>query len=331
MKNYKKIFNIKKNTIFFYNILIIICLIIIFIVFFIRIIHVPFYINDGVLHKYNMYNNRTFLNIKSLFFNYNNNEIKENYEKKNIIPILIISYNNHKYVANTIRQIININASLENSITIIDNNSDNNDTIQYLKDIVNIYNGIKIIYNKTNSGPWVTDSNNVDIYNSMPDKFILTDPDLEFNSNLPTNFIDILVELSNTYNCKKIGFALKIDDSDKMYKGIYFKGKNIYDWESQFWVKRIDNPDYELYSADIDTTFYLHNKNGNDSCIRIAGNFTARHLPFYINDGVLTITDKYNMYNNSNKFSTMKSLFFDHYNNEIKEHYENRRIYNNSI
>ena len=73
-----------------------------------------------------MYNNNTFSIIKSLFLNNNINEIKENYENINTIPILIISYNNHKYVANTVRQIIDINSSLENSITIIDNNSDDN-------------------------------------------------------------------------------------------------------------------------------------------------------------------------------------------------------------
>ena len=230
-----------------------------------------------------------------------------------MIPILIISYNNHKYVENTIRQIIHINASLENSITIIDNNSNDNDTLQYLKDIVSRYSSIKVIYNSSNNGPWITDSQNVDIYNMMPDKFILTDPDLEFNTDLPANFIEILVELSNTYNCTKIGFALKIDDSDKMYKGPYQFEMDIHGWESQFWVHKIDNSQYELYSADIDTTFYLHNKYGDGSRIRIAGNFTARHLPFYINDGILTNTDKYKMYIDS-KFSTMKPLFLNHYN-----------------
>ena len=36
---------------------------------------------------------------------------------------------------------------------------------------------------------------NSNIYNSLPDKFILTDPDLQFNENLPNNFIEILIEL----------------------------------------------------------------------------------------------------------------------------------------
>jgi hypothetical protein len=81
-----------------------------------------------------------------------------------------------------------------------------------------------------------------------------------------------------------------------------------------------------LYSADIDTTFYLHNKHGNGSRIRIAGNFTARHLPFYINDGVLTNTDKYNMYNSS-KFSTMKPLFLNYYNQIKNERYSNTEFY----
>ena len=154
----------------------------------------------------------------------------------------------------------------------------------------------------------------------MPDKFILTDPDLEFNTDLPANFIDILVELSNTYNCKKIGFALKIDDSDKMYKGQYLECRDIHAWESRYWLQRIHREkNYILYKAPIDTTFYLHNKAAsNNICIRIAGNFTARHLPFYIDDGILTDADKYIMYNGS-KFSTMKSLFLNYYNDINKK------------
>ena len=226
------------------------------------------------------------------------------------VPIVIVSYNNHFYVKNTVEQLLQIDPAFAQHIIVMDNNSSDTNTIDYLNEAGK---DIRIVRNASNNGPWLTPHINADLYNSLPTKFILTDPDLEFNPHLPANFLDILLELSNTYNCSKIGFALKIDDSDKMYKGSYQLGRDIHSWESMFWVHKIDNPDYELYSADIDTTFYLHNKHGNGSRIRIAGNFTARHLPFYINDGVLTNTDKYNMYNSS-KFSTIKPLFFNYYN-----------------
>ena len=62
--------------------------------------------------------------------------------------------------------------------------------------------------------------------------------------------------------------------------------KNIYDWESQFWNNKIIDKNYELYKANIDTTFCLINNNyinNGTSNIRIAGEFTAKHLPWYKN------------------------------------------------
>lgn len=199
------------------------------------------------------------------------------------IPILIICYNNYKYVRNTIEQIRQINEEYLDNIIIIDNCSTHEDTIEYLKTL-----DIKIIYNSTNNGPWVCPWCNVDIYNLMPNKFILTDADLEFNKNLSRYFIQEMVELSDKYNCGKIGFALDISEPNKLYTSKkYADNKSIYEWESQFWLNRIDDSNYELYNAEIDTTFCLINKqNFYNSKIRVAGNFTAKHLPWYIENPI---------------------------------------------
>ena len=130
-----------------------------------------------------------------------------------IPPIIIICYNNYKYVENTIKQIVKINDKYLKYVKIMDNCSTCIDTINYLKS-VNCY----VIYNKENKGPWISPTCNQHIYNMLPDKFIITDPDLEFNENLPNNFIEILVYLSDKYNSKKIGFALDISDYDKMFQ-----------------------------------------------------------------------------------------------------------------
>jgi hypothetical protein len=55
------------------------------------------------------------------------------------------------------------------------------------------------------------------IYNNLPDKFIITDPDLEFNKNTPSNFIDIMISISDQYKSEKVGFALDLSESDKMF------------------------------------------------------------------------------------------------------------------
>ena len=128
------------------------------------------------------------------------------------------------------------------------------DTINYLNTT-----NVKII-NNHNNGPWVSNNKNTHIYDSLPDKYILTDADLELNENIPTNFIEILSELSDKYNTSKIGFALDISDFDKMFQNKYFQNMDIYDWEKKFWQNKINDEKYELYEASIDTTFCLMNK-----------------------------------------------------------------------
>ena len=51
------------------------------------------------------------------------------------IPVVIISYNNHKYINNTIKQLENINPNILNNIIIMDNNSSDINTINFLMQI----------------------------------------------------------------------------------------------------------------------------------------------------------------------------------------------------
>jgi len=108
---------------------------------------------------------------------------------------------------------------------------------------------------------------------------------MELNERMPEDFAEILLDISNRYKCYKVGAALSIDDADDFIKcENYCLGKSIYQWESQFWEKPLQDDQYELYEAGIDTTFCLINNNysGNElRAIRISGNFKVRHLPWY--------------------------------------------------
>jgi GT2 family glycosyltransferase len=222
------------------------------------------------------------------------------------IPIIIICYNNYKYVKNTLDQILRINKDYYKNISILDNNSVCLNTIDFLKSV-----DVNVINNSSNNGPRISSSNNKNIYDILPDKFILTDPDLKLNENIPTNFIEILSDLSDKYGANKIGFALDISDFDKMYKdNNYFSNRSIYDWEKRFWKIKINDDDYELYEHDIDTTFCLVNKNQyNFKCIRIAGNFTAKHLPWYIENEIYNVYENY--ITNTIKFNIFMDIIMD--------------------
>ena len=223
-----------------------------------------------------------------------------------MIPIIIICYNNYIYVKNTLDQLLKINKEYYDNVRILDNKSTCPDTIQFLREV-----DVNVIHNSKNNGPWITSTNNADIYETLPDKFILTDPDLKLNENIPSNFVDIMSELSDKYKVNKIGFALSISDCDKFYKDIYFSNMSIYDWEKQFWVNRIHD-NYELYYADIDTTFCLVNKKNKDSSIRIAGNFTAYHLPWYIENDLFNTYEKYISCAKTTSISTIARLIISY-------------------
>jgi FkbM family methyltransferase len=234
------------------------------------------------------------------------------------IPIIIICYNNYRYVDNTLKQLNSIN--LDFDVRILNNNSTCQKTIEFLKTKNNV------IHNNKNEGPWIREDCNKSLYDSLPDLYIATDPDLQFNENLPKDFIDTLCHYSEKYNAYKVGFALKLDDYDKMYKGTYYvtnkcKEKwTIHDWEKRFWLDEVES---NVYRAPIDTTFCLTNKKYKDGGhLRIGGNFTCVHIPWYIENSIYNpyenYVEQYKQTGISSSTTLIKKYFEDTYLKVIK-------------
>jgi hypothetical protein len=247
------------------------------------------------------------------------------------IPIIIICYNNYRYVENTISQILKINKYYNKNIIILNNASTCVDTIKYLKNLKDVY----VIDHIQNFGPWIWLDNNRPIYDILPNKFILTDPDLKFNKNIPSNFIEILANLSDKYKTSKIGFALDISDHEKFYMTTDCMGissNTLYINEKKYWDSKInDNNEYELYNAAIDTTFSLINKenvaNGSKLDIRVAGNFTAKHIPWYIDNEIYNVYDNYYYNSNTTSISTFSKIIISNINNKYLKIYKNEELF----
>ena len=210
-----------------------------------------------------------------------------------MVPIVIICFNNHKYVENMVRQIIKKNPTYEANIVIMDNASTDSNTHAYLDTTP-----CRVIRNSTNQGPWVNHYYNANVFKEVGPLHILTDADLEFNENMPSNFIEHMMNVMNHTNSWIVGFAIKRDDCDLEYGG-----KPVFEFEAPFWENPIDHPMYQLYNAGVDTTFALrdHSTSRQNFPVRIAGDFTMRHLPWYKEDGVLTVADKYNLYSSCHR------------------------------
>lgn len=114
--------------------------------------------------------------------------------------------------------------------------------------------------------------------------YVVTDPDIAPNPNLPADFLSKMYHLLKEYSAiTKVGFALQIDD---LPQSAPFT-QNIQAWEKQFWKNPVQNQK-EMYFAEIDTTFALYRpgkgrllKHTFYRGIRLAGDYTARHIPWY--------------------------------------------------
>lgn len=191
------------------------------------------------------------------------------------VPVYLIVYNLYYFVKNSIEQL----KKYTKNIHIIDNKSTYPKLLDYYDEEYEFF----LHKMEKNCGHLVWKK---EMYYTFPQYFIISDPDLEYNKNLPDNFIDILKNVSNQYKKGKVGFALDISDSHLFYSDKdYCEGTSIENWEKRFWLRKIEHPQYELYNAPIDTTFCLVNKEFEEvnNAIRIAGNFTCKHIPWYKN------------------------------------------------
>lgn len=219
--------------------------------------------------------------------------------QKNTIPVLVVSYNNGIYVENITRQLQRF------SITpiIFDNHSSCKKT-RHTLDKLEQDSLACVIRSRHNFGHMIGFLK--PIYDLLPNVFCYTDPDLQFNKDLPDDFISTLVNLTTEYSVFKAGFALLLHGNTPLkdtkfyschYKPIYYeKYLSIEEFESKYWAYRLKHEEYELYAAPIDTTFAAYRKSNYTGdfyrSVRVAGNFSAIHLPWFKELDLLTEEDK---------------------------------------
>ena len=113
-----------------------------------------------------------------------------------------------------------------------------------------------------------------------------TDADIELNPNMPKNYQQYMYELATAYNYNKVALALRIDDIPDHYM---LKNQVLRN-EGHWWSQRILE---NVYRADTDTTFCLIKKCDQFDSLRIAGDYTARHTPWYLDLDNLSEEEQY--------------------------------------
>ena len=198
----------------------------------------------------------------------------------NSIPIYIPTFNNPTYLLNFIKQLEKNDAK---NIVVIDNNS----TYPPMKECLSIIEQkYKVVRLDQNFGPHYI-LRNKQFYQSLPELFCLSDPDLEFSTSLPVDFINELKIISEVHKVGKVGLALEFSSEDVMHSELFLDGQKVgaIEYEQQFWTNNIgkNQTGDDLYRTTLDTTFALYNKTYFDpedryTAIRVAGKFTAKHL-----------------------------------------------------
>lgn len=210
--------------------------------------------------------------------------------KDDSVPVIVLSYNNHSYVKKMVDFLLSKNIK---NILIWDNASTSFDTKFFLKNYSSL---VDVFMSKINYGPRVLFENK-EVYDILPNVFVVTDPDIGLNEKLPDNFIYEMLKISERFSMARVGCALNLD----------IKEKNILDnvymvHGSPMTIRAIENNMYKVefaelkdsfgnkfmsYLADIDTTFVLYNKKYSIfktktmNYLRLDGVYKAEHYGWY--------------------------------------------------
>jgi len=135
-----------------------------------------------------------------------------------------------------------------------------------------------------------------------------TDSDIELNRNTPKDFIHTLVDCMVYHNVDKAGLAIHYKDLPQ----VPVSSKHIA-IEERYWKKKITSiNNLEVYSAPIDTTFAVIRTgmpySWNLRAVRVAGDYTCRHIPWYITPEDESEEDKYYLEHADPKYCTLKTL-----------------------
>lgn len=194
------------------------------------------------------------------------------------IPIVIINYNSLTFLQKFIHQIHH----LSNQIIIFDNASSYPALLEYYDQLntQSLFPNVVFTIHRMdkNYGHLIYLSHS----HLLPDIFILSDPDLQLPL-LTSEHIRVMYCILKSFSAYKVGCALDISEYELFIPGSY---RDLFlNCERKYYENPIQNDlDLPLFEASIDTTFCMVNKNAPNGChIRIAGNYTAKHLPWYHN------------------------------------------------
>jgi hypothetical protein len=218
------------------------------------------------------------------------------------IPIVINNLNRYTTTKNLYEHLLKLNY---NNISIIDNGSTSESVLNWY-----YWSNIPLISKSQNLGHLaIYSGKTMQRFRELGHKYVVyTDSDIELNPDTPENFIELIIELMEKYNINKGGLALKIDDLPLNEFTPGFK-----DWESKYWINELEP---NVYKAELDTTFCVIRTDlpFQYEAIRVAGEMTAKHIPWYTDFSNLNEEEQYYL----DHVTTVSSGYKRYYNLYLK-------------
>lgn len=184
------------------------------------------------------------------------------------------------------------------NIVILDNGS----TYQPLLDWYNTLEHGSVHFCKQNYGPEALDcvrdyepDFQVKYNHILQNEYhVYTDSDVVPVEEVPDSFIDDMIDLCKKYQIPKMGLSLKIDDLPDHFA---LKDQIITHEGSFFERDFILDDKCKIFRAPVDTTFAVNSPGlacgYNHHACRAAGNYFARHMPWYYNIDDLPVDEAY--------------------------------------
>jgi hypothetical protein len=213
------------------------------------------------------------------------------------IPIVI---NNFNRITTTRKLVEDLEARGYHNLYILDNNSSYAPLLEWYSTLGGRVDVRRFSNNYAQNA--IFDCGILSEFQGKFDWIVYTDSDIELNPITPYDFVDRLIELTIKWGYKKGGLALKIDDlPDNDY------GLTNRNWEARFWTTPLEE---DVYAAQLDTTFCVWNPSTGllYDAIRVAGPFTAKHVPWYVDFNNLDEEER-TFLENSHEYSTYARFY----------------------
>lgn len=202
------------------------------------------------------------------------------YPEQHDVPVLVPCFNNPTYSAMMLEQLWQVGFR---DIRFIDNASTNPDMLDWLRK----EDGRRaVVQLESNIGPRAS----ILTQNALPRHYCITDPDIAFNPNLPSDFLSQLQSVTHRHVVGKAGFALDLSRRHLFpAKTFPYDGREytVTEWEEAFWQQPLSfTPGGDrIFEAPLDTTFCLVDQKyfapeNPLNAVRVAGRFTAIHMPW---------------------------------------------------